>query len=889
MHDDVITFLFTDIEGSTRLWEQEPERMRPALARHDEIVRAAVEARRGKVVKMTGDGLHAAFGDALDAVLATLDLQQALQDPAATAGLALRIRCGLHAGPSEGRDGDYFGTVVNRAARIMSAAHGGQMLLSQAVAERLDRRLPDGVLLRDLGSVRLRDLANAERMYQLVHPGLRSDFPPLRSLEATPNNLPQAVASFVGRSREIKQVGELLSRHRLVSLVGMGGLGKTRLSLHVAAEALDDFADGAWLVELGPLREADRVATAIAATLGVKEESGRPIEEALARFVRNRTLLIVLDNCEHLLEASAAAARHLLSAGAGVRILATSREALRIAGEATYILSGLPVPGPLEATVPEALAGYESVQLFVDRATAALPGFRLDGDNATVVAAICHRLDGIPLAIELAAARTRSISVPQIAARLKDRFRLLTGGDPTAMPRQRTLRALIDWSHDLLPDDERALFRRLAVFSGGWTLEACESVCAGDDVPQDMVLELLGRLVEKSLVSFDDAAQRYRMLETVRQYAHEQLEASGESRAFRDRHLAFFVSFAESAKPQLSGPLQAEWLARVAAEHDNILAAHEWAGRSDDHAPVGLKLVNSVKLYWVNRGYLELGLRVTLEALERPGAQSRDPNRAQGLFNAGQMRYFMGRHREARSCLEESLGIARQLGDAYVATVLQPLGLAALGEGDTAMARKCFEEAVHLTDARGDKRSLAGALNALAMVYRVERLPHNAHALYDRIVSLCRESGNQEAEAIALLNFAMVSIDTARPSEAASMVREALRIVQRVDSVPAGQSALEVCAGLAAVRGDWRNAGRFSGAADSQALRSGARRDSADQAFLEPKLRAARESAPPAAYAAAESEGRALALGEALSSASAWLEEARAPVESAPEQVTASR
>ncbi len=431
MHEqsEVRTYLFTDIEGSARMWEEDPERMRPALARHDAIARSAVEKHGGVVVKMTGDGLHAAFEDPLDALGATLELQQALADPESTAGVALNVRCGLHAGADERRDKDFYGTAVNRAARIMSAAHGGQVLLSQAVAAMIGQRLPGGVALRDLGSVRLRDLALAERVFQLVHPDLRRDFPALRSLEATPNNLPQQLTSFIGREAVLAHIKELLAQSRLLTLFGVGGIGKTRLSLQVAAEVLDNFPDGGWLVELATLRDPQLVPQAVASALGVKEAAGRPVLEALLKFLKNRHLLLILDNCEHLLQACAELARQALQAGGHSKVLASSREPLHVAGETTYQVPALPES--------------EAASLFIDRATAAQPSFQVSSDIAPAIANVCGRLDGIPLAIELAAARVRTLPVQKIAARLDDRFRLLTRGDQTALPRQQTLRALM--------------------------------------------------------------------------------------------------------------------------------------------------------------------------------------------------------------------------------------------------------------------------------------------------------------------------------------------------------------------------------------------------------------------------------------------------------------
>jgi predicted ATPase/class 3 adenylate cyclase len=552
-----VTFLFTDIEGSTRLWEEEPERMRRALARHDAISRAAVESHRGLVVKSTGDGVHAAFDDALDALGAAVDLQQALADPA-TNGVPLRVRCGLHAGIVECRDNDFFGTAVNRAARIMAAAHGGQVLVSQAVATLVNDRLIPGIALRDLGVVRLRDLTSAVHVYQLLHPQLRADFPALRTLEATPNNLPQQLTSFIGRKRELTEVEKLLGRTRLLTLVGVGGIGKTRLSLQLAASVMDQYSDGVWLVELAALADSRDVPLAVASVLGVTEVAGYPVAETLYRFAKDRKLLLILDNCEHLLHACAELAKHLLQAGPDVRVLASSREPLHVAGETSYPVPALTIPKSDPTIALADLEQFEAANLFIDRARSAQPALQWTPQNVVAVANICRRLDGIPLALELAAARVRALSVEKIAARLNDRFSLLTRGDTTALPRQQTLRALIDWSFELLTEHERALLQRLAVFAGGWTLEAAEAVGAGGDVSRTDVLGLLANLVDKSLVTLEAEGERYRLLETVRQYAQEKLDESGEADQTRKRHLDFRAGefAARGTRPRrVAGPL----------------------------------------------------------------------------------------------------------------------------------------------------------------------------------------------------------------------------------------------------------------------------------------------------------------------------------------------
>lgn len=870
MHDEaaVTTFLFTDIEGSTRLWEEQPERMRPALARHDAIARGAVTHHGGEVVKMTGDGIHAAFHDPLDAIRAMLELQQALADPQATHGLALQVRCGMHAGTHDRRDDDFFGTAVNRAARIMAAAHGGQMLLSAAVAEMLGGRLPEDLGLLDLGAVRLRDLGSPERIFQLVHPRLRAEFPALRSLEETPNNLPHEITSFIGREIELARAGELLAESRLLTVVGMGGLGKTRLTLHVAAEAMNDYPDGVWFVELAPLRDARGVAQAVASVLGVREEAGRTVVEVLAKHVKDRKLLLVLDNCEHLLQGVAEVAKQLLVSGPDVKILASSREPLRIAGETTYPLAALGVPDLRAPFEPQVIVQNDAAQLFIERAVAAQPDFEVTETDATTIAAICHRLDGIPLAIELAAARVRVLSVQQIAERLTDRFKLLRGGDPTMLPRLQTLRALIDWSHDLLSEDERVLLRQLAVFAGGFTVEAAEAICLceGD------VVDVLGRLVDKSLVIRDASAERYKLLETVRQYAQERLDVSGEGEEVRQRHLEFYVALTAIAKPGLMGSEQSAWLSRLDHERENFLAAHAHADVARGGGDLGLTLVNGIKLYWINRGLLDLGHRLTLEALARPEAGARNFARCKGLFDLGQFRYYMGKYREARASLEESLVIARELGDKKaVAAILQPLGLATLAVGNLVAALEYLEEALSLASERGDKRELCAAVIALGQLRSVEGRSDLARPLFERAVEIARENADSETIAIGLVNLAMASIAAAEQKQAAAMLLEVIDIATQLNSRRVGQSALEVCAALAASSGEWEDAARLYGGAEAHAVTTALRRDPADEAFLAPIMARTRQALGETAFSATETKGRARAYDEVIAQARARL------------------
>jgi non-specific serine/threonine protein kinase len=778
-------------------------------------------------------------------------------------------RCGIHTGHCDQRGSNYYGAAVNRAAHIMAAAHPGQVLVSQSIAVGLAARMPPGTALRDLGLVRLRDLCRPERLYQLDAPGLASEFPALRSLDDVPNNLPEAAFSFIGRTREIADVCALLAGNRLVTLLGMSGVGKTRLALHAAAECFDAYRDGVWLVELAAVHEGEAVTHAVASVLGVRDCGDTPPEAALAAHVRSREMLVVLDNCEHVLEGAAQAACDLLAAGAGVRVLATSREPLRISHEARYLVPGLSIPAEGAARARDAIARYFAVRLFVDRAHAVMPRFGLTGDNAAVVASICKALDGIPLAIEIAAARLPDVGLAGVAAGVAARLRGLDHEVPTP-ERLLILLEMIDWSHGLLSPAARTLLRRLAVFAGGCSLDAARAVCMTEG--DGDLREALGELTAKALLASE--GDRYRMHESVREYALARLRQARELEATLARHLDFFSELAIAARPELAGPRQAQWLARLDDERANLLAAHARSLAADASALAGLRLANALKLYWMNRGLANLGLKLTLQSLARCGDGAPPADRCQGLFNAGQIRYFLGRHAEARECLERSLAIARAVAPARTAAVLQPLGMAALALGDRRAARACLEEAVAIARALDDRNSAAGALNALAMFHRVEGHPEQSRPLYEAVVRLAVESGNDEVQAIGLLNLAMVCVELDDPAGARRDLRSAMAVAMKIGSAPAGQAALDVCAGLACLARDWARGARHAGAADSQSARSGIARDAADTLFLEPKLARARAALGAAAYEGAYREGQRMGLEQALREARSWLEPA---------------
>ncbi|HEX4781562.1 MAG TPA: tetratricopeptide repeat protein [Usitatibacter sp.] len=682
------------------------------------------------------------------------------------------------------------------------------------------------------------------------------------------HNLPAQLNSFIGREPELAKLRELMSASRLVTLTGTGGTGKTRLSLQAAYEIAAEYPDGIWLAELAPLADPLRVPQALASVLGVKEDAGRPVGEALVRYVRDRKMLLVFDNCEHLLDACARLAKELLQAAPNVRILASSREPLHVAGETVYPLPALSLPPERESAA--ALGRYDSVRLFVDRATAVQPAFKVNG-NASAVSAICRRLDGIPLAIELAAARVGSLPVDQIASRLSDALAVLKGGDRTTQSRQQTLRASIDWSYDLLEIPERELFRRLAVFAGGWTLEAAEAVCVGGDVAHGEAIDYLTRLTEKSLVDLDASGDRYRLLDTVRQYAQELLAASGEEDGVRERHLAYYGELASKARQGIAGPDQGSWISRMDEERENILSAHAWCDHAAHGAKLGLQLARDTKLYWINRGLLGQGHRVVADALARPGAHARDELRCRALFDAGQLAFFMGRYGEAQRYLEESLVVARALASTQrIAAALQPLGMSCLGQGNLAAARTHLEEALELARSLGNKRDLAAAMNAMGALQRVQGSLDDAQRLYEDSVALFAEVGDHESRAIALLNLAMVAIQRNSRDSARALLAEAIAISESVGLQRVGLCAIEACAGFSAACGDYTRAARFYGVAEAQNGSTGLHRDPADEAFLAPLMEKARAELA-ARYRTLEDSGRALAYGAAIAEASAWL------------------
>jgi predicted ATPase/class 3 adenylate cyclase len=659
----VVTFLFTDIEGSTRLWEEHPEEMKQALTRHDEILRECIRDHTGYVFSTAGDAFAAAFRTPIEAADAALDAQRHLAVEAAGA-LGISVRMAIHVGQAHERDGDYFGPTVNRAARILGVGNGGQVLVSQPASELLIARMPSGMSLADLGEHQLKDLNQPERIYQLHHPDLEPNTRPLRSLNASRHNLPLQLTSFVGREDRLRQVTQLIGDDRLVTLTGVGGSGKTRLAIQAAAELVETFDDGVWLVELAPLADEALLPQAVASALDFSGLEGNSLQ-SLQQFLAHRRLLLVLDNCEHLLDGAAELVERLLTAAPGLHILATSREGLAIAGERLVqvpsMATGSRLAGPTDW---EELAQAEAIQLFAERASSVQPDFELTAESVKAVVDICRRVDGMPLAIELAAARTRHLTVDQIAQRLGDRFRLLTGGSRTALPRQQTLLATVEWSYDLLDASERKLFDRLAAFRGGFDLEAAEAVCAFGDLAVDDVLDLLGHLVDKSLVvatAESEGATRFHMLETLRLFTLGKLNESGDADVTRAGHARHFSSLARAAAPMLETPEMATWLRIVEREHDNLRAALDWMLESGDSSSAMSTITDLSVWFWFIRRHHEEAYSWHERSLAQRRGSPPDLV-ATALAKASMHAARTERDEQAAELAEEALDLSRQTG-----------------------------------------------------------------------------------------------------------------------------------------------------------------------------------------------------------------------------------
>jgi predicted ATPase/class 3 adenylate cyclase len=773
----IVTLVFTDIEGSTRLLEHLGDDAYDAvLGEHHRILREAIAAHHGVEVSSDGDAFFLVFVGAGDALAAVLGAQVALARHRWPRAAAVRVRMGLNTGPVRLGGDDYVGLAVHQAARVCAAAHGGQVVVAEATRDAA-RAIPDGVSWRSLGRHRLKDLGAAVELFQLCHQDLVAEFPPLNTLEIVAHNLPMQASSFLGRDEELIAGAELLAATRLLSITGPGGTGKTRLAYQLAAEHVHEFPDGVWVAELASTSDARLVPASLMAALGLPDQAGRTPTETIVSHLRSRRALVVLDNCEHLISAAASLAAELLRACGNVQVLTTSREPLRVSGETVWALEPLTLPEGKEVSLAE-LAGADAVALFCERAADARAGFALTPDNRAAVTKICVRLEGIPLAIELAAARVRTLPLAQMAERLDHSLDLLSKGARGADDRQASLRGAISWSHALLNQPEQVLFRRLAVFAGGFTLEAAEDVCAGEGLAAGDVLDRLDGLVDKSLVSLTEQRAgegRYRLLETIRAYAAERLADAGEGFELAERHAAFYAYVGRDYAKE-GDTITA--LERLEADHPNLLAALDHLSLGDRSIQHG-QLVVDLSAFWDVRGQWRLARHELLRYLGRA-----DRDRAlegRSIRELGHFAYNLGDYGEARARLEEGLGVAQELGDRWLQSqCVGGLGRVEHDVGHFTEARPHLVQALGIARELGE-RSLEGQW--------VGALGHAAHSLgdypeararYEEALGIARKLRERRREGSWVAGLGEVSSGMGDYPDARARFEEALGIAREL-------------------------------------------------------------------------------------------------------------
>lgn len=924
-----ITFLFTDIEGSTKLWEQYPQQMRSALARHDAILRNAIETNSGYVFKTIGDAFCAAFYTASKGLAAAVAAQRILQVILWGDTGPLRVRMALHTGVAESRDSDYFGPPLNRVARLLSTGYGGQVLLSQLTSELVRDSLKGNMSLRDLGQHHLKDLIEPERIFQLVVPDLPANFASLKTLDTHPNNLPVQPTTFIGREREVEAIQQRLMRPdvRLLTLSGPGGVGKTRMALQVAAEVLEEFADGVFFIRLSVISDPNLIAYAIAHELGIREVVGSPLTESLRDYVRNKNMLLILDNFEHVLQAAHVVTE--LMSEPNLKIIVTSRAVLGVYGEHNFNVPPLELPDAGSLPPVEQLAQCEAIRLFIERAQAIRTDFALTAQNANAVAEICRRLDGLPLAIELAAARIRLLPPQAMLVRLENRLGLLVGGARDMPTRQQTLRRTLDWSYDLLDTDEQKLFAQLSVFVGGWRLEAAEVICGvggvgagqqgtavnvSDNVqpliplPIDL-LDGVASLVDKSLLRQQENIENeahFEMLQTIREYALEKLEMSGEGETLRRHHAKYYRALAEDAEAQLRGPKQLAWLQRLEAKHDDLRAALTWLLEQDQgDVEQGLRLAGTLWRFWWARGYLGEGRRWLEAALAKSNTQP-TPARAKALYGAGVLAQDQGDYAQAGAFYENSLEMAQDLGDkrgiasalngigflgihqgdymraseslekslelfrecndkSGVASALHNLGWAASCQGECAQASVLYKESLTLRQELRDKRGISFTLKGLAGLAAYQGDYETARLLYKESLALAQELRDKGGIASAQDGLGWVSLCQGDYAQASELLEGSLMLFRQLGDKDVISHCLEGLAGVAGANERPTHAAQLFGAAEGLREIIGSPQSPAERPRYQKYLSIARAKLDETAWEAIWTEGRAMSMEEAIS------------------------
>jgi predicted ATPase/class 3 adenylate cyclase/Tfp pilus assembly protein PilF len=907
-----ITFLFTDIQGSTRLWEQHPQAMETALDRHNTLVREAIEVHGGYVFKTVGDAFCTAFSVAPEALAAAVAVQRALIAEFWGETGRLRVRIALHTGTAGAHNGDYTGFTLSRVARILAAGHGDQILLSRVTEELISDQLPPDVTLRDLGTHQLKDLSRPEYIFQVLAPGLPERFPPLKTLERRASNLPAQMTPLIGRVQEAAAACALLRRPdvRLLNLLGPGGTGKTRLGLQVASDMLDEFESGIYFVGLTPISVPALVASTIAQTLGLKEGSGQPVAESLKDFLREKHLLLLLDNFEQVVDAAPLLA-DLLAAAPRLKMLITSRAVLHLTGEHAFPVPPLALPdsASLQSTsadVVSTLSHYTAVELFIQRAQAVKPDFQVTTSNAAAVAEICARLDGLPLAIELAAARVKLFPPQALLARLSSRLKLLVGGGQDRPARQQTLRSAIDWSYDLLDTGEQALFRRMGVFAGGGTVESAESVLRTEGrglreeapisvlSPQYSVLDGLASLVDKSLLRQEvgpDDEPRFTMLETIREYALERIDMCGETAVLQRQHAVYFLELAERAEPELYGAEQRVWLERLEAEHDNLRAALAWSrqelsmkneelktGAADESFSIlnsqfstpqelGLRLAAALWVFWWKRGYFSEGRTWLTGALERADTRASMAARAKALHGAGSLALEQHDFEPAAELLEAGLALYQEIGDKRgCAWAISELGHLALYQGDDERAATRYAEGLALSRELGDTYNSAWALNHLGTVALRSGTPEQAREQLEQSLELFQTLRHTAGIATVLNQLGRVALRSGDIAKARTLFEESLTIFQELGQKRNIALSLVGLAVITSQENQAELAARMFGAAERLLNDIGAVLDPADRAEYDRGVASVRAQIDPAAFAAAWEAGRTVPLEDVISS-----------------------
>ncbi len=790
-----VTLLFSDIEGSTRLLQQLGERYAEVLAECRHLLRQLFVQYHGSEVDTQGDAFFVAFARATDGLAAAAAIQRALAERAWPEGISVRVRIGLHTGEPKLTADGYIGMDVHHAARIMSAGHGGQILLSPTTRQLVEQHLPAGTSLQDLGEHRLKDLQRSSHLFQLSLQGLSSDFPPLKTLDTHPNNLPIQPTPFIGREKEVAAVTRLLRRPdvRLVTLSGPGGVGKTRLALHVAAELCDEFTDGVFVVALAPVNAPDQVVSAMAQTLGINEASHLPLLSLLEAALKGKQLLLLLDNFEQVASAAVILA-DLLAACPRLKVMVTSRMRLQVRAEHEFVVPPLSVPTLKHLPDVKALSHYEAVSLFIERAQATKPDFSVTNANAPAVAAICAHLDGLPLAIELAAARVKHFSPQTLLARLEQGLSVLTGGARDLPARQQTLRGAIAWSYDLLSPEEQKLFRHLAVFVDGWNLEAAEVLCMARGRLSADMLEGMASLVDKSLLRQEEQAEgetRFWMLQTLREFGLEQLARCEELEATRQAHAEYYLQLAEEAQPSLQATEQDRWMTRLEQEHENLRAALGWllaqarggGEQNKQQAERALRFCTALSWFWSIRGYSREGQYFLDHALAL-GESVSAPVKAGAFYTAAELAFLLDDLARTERLSRESLHLFRELGNqAGMADALLLQGTSAWARGQYTLARSQLEEAATLYQKMGEHWKRGRCLTQLARISTLQGEYDEARGLLEHSLALYRTLGDKERIGWVLyLQGRLLFLSRHDPAAACSLTEQSLTLLQEINN-----------------------------------------------------------------------------------------------------------